>query len=169
MAEVIAIRLSAVRWQGSVVVVTGASRGIGRDVAVGVARRGGRVGLVARSGPELEETLAAVRAAGSDGALVTADVTDRAAIDAAMAALRSTLGPVDVLVANAGIGAYGAFAGGGASDGERLMQVNYVGALNSVAAVVDDMRTRRSGHLAFVGSVAGRVAAPEQAAHAASK
>src|SRR5207244_3951409 len=147
MAEVIAIRLSAVRWQGSVVAVTGASRGIGRDIAVGVARRGGRVGLVARSRPELEETLAAVPAAG---------------IDAAMAALRSTLGPVEVLVANAGIGAYGAFADGGASDGERLMQVNYVGALNSVAAVVDDMRTRRSGHLSFVGSVAGRVAAPEE-------
>ena len=88
----------------AVVAVTGASRGIGAAVAKAVAARGSRVGLIARSAGDLEVVLAGI---GADGVAVTADVADRAAVVAAIAEVEASLGPVDVLVVNAGIGAYG--------------------------------------------------------------
>jgi short-subunit dehydrogenase len=145
-----------VRWAGATVIVTGASRGIGRAVATAAAERGARVGAISRSPvPSV--------------AWQAADVGDRAQVTAAIAALEGELGPTDVLVANAGIGAYGAFADADVADIERLVQVNFLGTVYPVKVVLPGMIERRRGHVVIVASVAGRFGAPFEAAYSATK
>jgi short-subunit dehydrogenase len=152
--------------QNSVLVVTGASRGIGRSVAVAAAARGAKVGLVARSQDELDQTLAAI---GGRGATAAADVGDHAQVSAAIAAIEAELGPVDALVANAGIGAYGAFADENPEHMEQLLRVNVLGTMHAVHAVLPGMISRRRGQLVALGSIAGKIGAPFEAIYSASK
>src|SRR4051812_26091108 len=91
--------------QPKVALITGASSGIGKALAVELGRRGYKVGLTARRVKELEETAAAVAAAGSEALALASDVTDRAAIEGAAAAIEKRFGRIDLLVANAGIAA----------------------------------------------------------------
>lgn len=154
------------RLRDKVVVVTGASRGIGRAVAVAAAEKGARVGLIARSRRDLEEVSAEL---GGRGAVATADVADPAELAAALATLEGELGPVDVLVANAGIGAYGAFADIDSGLMERLVRVNVLGTMHAIRAVVPGMISRRSGHIVTIGSIAGRIGGPFEAAYSATK
>jgi short-subunit dehydrogenase len=148
------------------VLITGASRGIGEAVAVAAVARGARVGLVARAGDDLDRVLAAV---GGAGCAAVADVGDRAAVEAAVASIVAALGPVDVVVANAGIGQYGAFADTPADEVERLLRVNVLGTVHAVQAVLPSMLSRRRGHIVTMGSIAGRIGSPFEAAYAASK
>ena len=149
-------------WAGATVIVTGASRGIGRAVAAAATARGARVGAISRTD-----------AAGTTdvplAAWQPADVADRAQVDAAVAALERELGPTDILVANAGIGAWGRFADTDVADIERLMQVNYMGTVHPVKAVLPGMLERRRGHIVIVSSVAGRFGSPFEAAYSATK
>ena len=147
-------------------VVTGASRGIGRAVAQAAAGHGARVGLVARSEDELGEVL---RSIGGHGTVAVADVGDRRQVLAAVAAIEAELGPVDILVANAGIGAYGPFASIDDDEIERLMRINYLGTVYAIKAVLPGMLERRRGHLVVIASVAGRFGTPFEGAYAASK
>jgi short-subunit dehydrogenase len=155
-----------VRWEGTTAVITGASRGIGRAVALAAAARGARVGLLARSEDDLRSVLAE---AGGRGAWAVADVADADQLAAAIAALEAELGPTDVLVANAGIGAYGAFADLGAEEAERVIRVNVLGTVHALRAVVPGMIDRRRGHVVTIGSIAGRIGSPFEAVYAASK
>jgi 3-oxoacyl-[acyl-carrier protein] reductase len=155
-----------VQWSDAVVVVTGASRGIGREVARRAAGRGARVGLVARSRDELERVLAEV---GGRGAVATADVGDRVAVGDALASIERELGPADVLVANAGIGAYGPFASIDLDLVDQLVRVNLLGTLYTVRAALPGMIERRRGHIVVLGSIAGRIGAPFEAANSATK
>ena len=154
------------RWEGAVVVVTGASRGIGRAVARAAGVRGARLGLVARSRGDLEAVLAE---AGGDGVVAPADVADPAALEDALRLVRERLGPIDVLVNNAGLGAYGPFVDTDPAVFERLMAVNYLAAARAMRFVLPGMLARGRGHVVNVASVAGRIAPPLEAAYAASK
>ena len=154
------------RWDRSVVVVTGASRGIGRAVAEAAAQRGATVGLVARSQTDLDATLADI---GGKGATAAADVGDGQQVRAAIDRLANTLGPIDILVNNAGIGAYGPFADSDADLAEQLIRTNYLGAVHATRAVLGSMIERRHGHVVMIGSIAGRLGAPFEAAYSASK
>ena len=151
---------------GAVAVVTGASRGIGRATARALHERGAAVGLVARSGGELD---ALARELGSRAATATADVADRDQVGAAMTRLSATLGPVDILVNNAGVGAYASMLEEAPATFERLMRVNYLGTVYATLAVLDGMVARRKGHIVNVASVAGKLGAPFEAAYSASK
>ena len=142
------------RWDGAVTIVTGASRGIGRAVARAAADRGARVGLVARSAPELDQVL---REIGGHGVAAVADVGDPAEMQRAVAAVETGLGPVDVVVANAGIGLYGAFADSSLPEVERLVRVNVLGTMYLLRAVLPGMVARRRGHVVVIASIAGRV------------
>jgi short-subunit dehydrogenase len=154
------------RWEGSVAVVTGASRGIGRAVARAAAERGAQVGLISRSQAELDAVLGEI---GGRGAVATADVADRTETEKALAAVEQALGPIDILVNNAGIGAYGAFADEDVETFERLMRVNYLGTIYPMKAVLPGMLTRGRGHIVNIASIAGRIGAPFEAAYSATK
>jgi 3-oxoacyl-[acyl-carrier protein] reductase len=153
-------------WAGKVAVITGASRGIGRAVAVAAADKGASVGLIARSADDLAAVLAEV---GGRGAVAVADVGDPDALTAAITSVEGELGPVDVLVANAGIGQYGAFADVTAEEIERLVRVNVLGTMHAIRAVVPGMISRRRGHIVTIGSIAGRIGSPFEALYSATK
>ena len=156
------------RWAGATTVITGASRGIGRAVALAAAQRGARVGLLARSEEDLRAVLDELGGADA-GAWAVADVADPDQLAAGIAALEAELGPTEVLVANAGIGAYGAFVDLGAAEAERVVRVNVLGTVHALRAVVPGMVARRRGHIVTIGSIAGRLGSPFEAIYAASK
>jgi short-subunit dehydrogenase len=149
-----------------VVVVTGASHGIGRAVASKCHGAGARVGLLARSTDELEE---AKDELGNRVAVATGDVTDRHHLEASLAELERALGAPTVLVNNAGVGAYAAVMEEDPGTFERLMAVNYLGTVHATRAVLPAMARRGHGHIVNIASVAGRVGAPFEAAYSASK
>jgi short-subunit dehydrogenase len=155
-----------VKWSGAVVVVTGASRGIGAEVARQAAARGAKLGLLARNEDELK-TLAAELP--TESLAVPVDVTSHEDLIAALARVRDELGPIDVLVNNAGIGAYGPFTSGGADQLDALWPVNVAAVAHGMAAVLPDMQARGSGVIVNMTSIAGRIGAPGEAAYCASK
>lgn len=160
------MKRTPIEWKDAVVAITGASRGIGREVALAAAKRGARLGLIARSENELDAVLAT---AGGKGVTAGADVGDRDAVTAAIGSVTAALGPIDVLVANAGIGAWGPFASIDLDLVERLVRVNLLGTLYAVRAVLPSMIERRRGHVVVIGSIAGRIGAPFEAAYSATK
>jgi short-subunit dehydrogenase len=149
--------------QSTRVVVTGASRGIGRAIAEAFAARDCEVGLVARSEEELNELVLALPGEGHEA--LAADVGDR---DAIAAALRE-YGPVDVLVVNAGIANYGPFRDMDLDKVERMTRVNWLGTVNTIAAALPGMLDRARGHIVVVSSGAGVRSFPWAAVYGATK
>ena len=95
--------------QGKIALVTGAGKGIGRAVALALAAEGVHVGLLARTDSDLQILATEIKAAGGTVATVVADVADRAAVDTAVAKIHDELGPIDILINNAGIGSFAKF------------------------------------------------------------
>jgi short-subunit dehydrogenase len=158
-------------WSNKVVLVTGASSGIGRGLALALARRGAKLGLVARRKQVLDELVDEIRATGVEAEVlsVATDVKDRESMLAAADLIRAELGSFDLLIANAGIGVTNP---GAELDAEKLAEVinvNVIGAANSVAAVLPEMIERGSGHLAVISSLAAYRGLPKSAAYCASK
>ena len=151
---------------GAVVAITGASRGIGAAAAGAVTARGARVGLIARTADDLEGVLGRL---GGGGVAVSADVADRAATIDAIHQVEAALGPIDVLVANAGIGAYGPLVDMTYEEIERVVQVNVLGTIYAIRAVLPGMVDRRRGHIVTIGSIAGRIGSPFEAVYSATK
>ena len=157
------------KWNGSVAVITGASRGIGAATALAAARKGASLGLIARDEDDLAAVRKDVENAGATCAIAVADVADTASLVGAIQSLESALGPTDVLVANAGIGSFGAFADREEDEIERIVRVNVLGLVHAVRAVVPGMIERRRGHIVTMNSVAGRIGSPWEAIYAATK
>jgi short-subunit dehydrogenase len=151
---------------GSVVVVTGASRGIGEAVARQASAKGARIGLLARNEQELKALAADLP---TESLVVPVDVTKKADLIAALRRVRDELGPIDVLVNNAGIGAYGPFTAGGADQLDQLWPINVAAVAHAMAEVLPDMQARGSGVIVNMTSIAGRIGAPGEAAYCASK
>lgn len=154
------------RLSGSVVVVTGASRGIGAAVARQAAAKGARLGLLARNDAELQELAAGLP---TEALVVPVDVTNKAELVKALRRVRDELGPIDVLVNNAGIGAYGPFADGGADQLDQLWPINVAAVAHGMAEVLPEMQERGTGVIVNMTSIAGRIGAPGEAAYCASK
>ncbi len=154
------------RLDGHVVLVTGASRGIGREIARQAVAKGARVALLARSTADLEVLH---KELGGSCVVTTADVTDRAQVRAAVGAVEQQMGGVDVLVNNAGVGRYDSFLATHVDDVERLMRVNYLGVVNVLDTVVPGMVSRRTGHVVTIGSISGRIGSPFEAPYSATK
>jgi NAD(P)-dependent dehydrogenase (short-subunit alcohol dehydrogenase family) len=153
-----------------VVLITGASRGIGRALALRFAAGGARVALLARSAAGLRETLAAVRDAGGDGGTFTADVTDEAAVADAQREIEGSLGPVDVLVNNAGVGGpTGETWEVDPGEWWRTVEVNLQGTFICARTVLPGMVERRRGRIINVVSNAGAHRWPYFTAYAVSK
>ena len=136
-------------------------------MATSAASRGAKVGLIARGPEDLDAVLEIIGR--ENGAAVAADVAQPDQLTAAIGKLEAELGPTDVLVANAGIGAYGPFAEVDPAEIERLVRVNVLGTMHAIRTVVPGMIERRRGHIVTLGSIAGRVGAPFEALYSATK
>jgi 3-oxoacyl-[acyl-carrier protein] reductase len=156
---------------GKVALVTGASRGIGRAIAVDLARHGATLALVGRDAAALAETAAESAAAGTGPAasVQTADVSDPAAVDAFVAATVKEFGRIDIAVANAGQSVDGLLVRLKPADIDRMLDVNLKSALYLVSAVSRTMMKQRSGAIVLISSIVGVAGNAGQAAYAASK
>lgn len=149
--------------------VTGASSGIGRGLSVRLAQEGYTVGLAARREERLREVAGDIRDYGGAAVVLPCDVSDPTSIRRATSACRDQLGPIDLLVANAGVGARTPPESLSARQVEEVMAVNFFGAVHAVEAVLPEMLRRRSGHLVAVSSIAGFGGLPGRAAYSSSK
>ena len=155
---------------GTVALLTGGGRGVGRLLAARLARAGAAVGLIARSADELAAAVEEIKRAGGTAAAATADVTDQRATAAAFAALRERLGPADVLINNAGIrGPTGPLWEVDASEWWRTFEVNVGGALALTRLALPSMIAAGKGCLINITSYAGVYRWPLMSAYAASK
>jgi short-subunit dehydrogenase len=155
---------------GKRVLITGASGGIGADLARELAGQGAEVALAARRKPEMEALAEELRKAGARVSVLQADLSTRAGVDALVDDALAALGRVDVLVNNAGIDLIGKpWDDGMAEEGERLMQVNVLAPMRLTARLVGDMVARGEGCVVFVSSVAGWAPLPSAAWYSASK
>ena len=152
-----------------VVIVTGASSGIGRETALQFGRRGCRLGLLARRRERLEAVAEEIASAGGEAMALPTDVSHRLQVYRAVQAVLDRWGRIDVLVNNAGFGVYGAVEECRPSDFERQIGVNYLGAVYCTLAVLPSMTGQRSGCIINVSSISGRVPSPLSAGYCASK
>lgn len=159
----------AVCWIETTALVTGASSGIGRALAVEMARRGARVGLLARRAEALDETVGEIQAVNGTALSLPTDVRDGEAVAAAVQKLRRSFGPVNMLIANAGIGDLTPATKFDAQRATEIIAINLVGAINCVAAVLPDMLAQHRGHLVAVSSLAAYRGLPGSSAYSASK
>lgn len=150
------------------VLITGASSGIGAEVARRLARRGDDLVLVARGEEGLRKTLAAVRELGAYAAVVHADVTDRDQIQDAVDAGAAELGGLDAVIANAGAAAYGLFGEMDPDDFERTIAVTLIGAANTARAALPHLE-RTGGVLVATGSVGALHPLPMLGGYSAAK
>lgn len=156
-------------YSGLAAIVTGASSGIGRLLALRLAHKGARVALVARRKGELEAVASEIRAQSGDAIVLPCDVADANQVANVARHALQCFGAIDILVNNAGYGGQRTFLEWDLSDMERIMRVNYFGALCFTKALLPQMVERRRGWLVFMASVTGRIASPEKTAYAASK
>ena len=159
------------RLEGLTVLVTGASRGIGRGIALAFAREGAKLALVATNKNLLNEV--AQECSQASGGLPCSthltDVTDRARAFATVAAASNALGAIDVLVNSAGIYRARSFLDYPEQDFRDLLEVNLFGTLHFMQAVLPAMIERRSGSIINIASTAGKWASPGQSAYNVSK
>lgn len=154
---------------GKVVVLTGASSGIGRAAAVEFARKGARLVLAARGLPALEEVAALCRAAGSEALAVETDVTDEEAVRRLAARALELTGRIDVWVNNAGVTVFAPLLEGPFEDHRRVIETNVYGPIFGARAVLPIFRRQRAGVLINVGSVLGKVGQPYVPSYVISK
>ena len=154
---------------GRVVVVTGASSGIGAATAIECGRARMRVVLAARRTARLGAVADGVKAAGGEARVVPTDVADEAAVRALIDGTVAAWGRLDVLVNNAGIGILATVDQTTPAEFERIVRVNYLGAVHGVLAALPHMRRQGAGHIVNVASVVGKRASPFRAAYVASK
>jgi short-subunit dehydrogenase len=152
-----------------VVIVTGASSGIGRALVTRLAAEGYRVGLIARRRDRLEAAAAAIEVSGGSAAASVADVGDCAALRAAVREIEAQLGPADVMVANAGFAAPTRVDTLNTAEVEETFRVNVLGVIYSVEAVLPGMLNRGHGHLLAISSLAAFKGLPSESAYCASK
>jgi NAD(P)-dependent dehydrogenase (short-subunit alcohol dehydrogenase family) len=154
---------------GKVVVITGASGGVGRAAAREFARRGDRVALIARGQSGLDRAAADVRAAGGQPLVVPADVADHEAVEAAAERVERELGPIDVWVNDAFAGVFAPVTDIEPEEYRRVTEVSYLGYVHGTKAALKRMLPRDRGVIVQVGSALAYRGIPLQSAYCAAK
>lgn len=156
-------------FEKKVVWITGASSGIGEALALEFAREGARLVLSARRADELQRVKTATGLPDADALVLPLDLTDPAALPAAVETVLARFGAVHVLVQNAGISQRSLVHDTSLDIHRRIFEVNYFGVVALTKALLPSMRAGRSGHFVVISSVTGYVATPLRSAYAASK
>lgn len=152
-----------------VALVTGAGKGIGKAIALALAAEGANVGLIARSEADLAALAAEIQGGGGKASFAMADISDRAAVEAAVAKISGELGPVEILVNNAGTGKFGKFLELEPEEWERQIKVNLFGVYYATRAVLPQMIEKQSGDIINISSTAGKNGSATTSAYSASK
>jgi len=152
-----------------VALITGASAGIGRAFAVGLADRGYDLVVVARRTDALEALAAELAPSGATTEVLAADLTTATGLDAVVARLSDDARPIDLLVNNAGYNTHGLFKDHPDDDIERMFRVNVLGQVWWIKAVLPAMRRRGEGWIVNLSSVAGKLGQPDEAVYASTK
>ena len=156
-------------FSGRVAIVTGASAGIGREVALRLARGGADVGLFDLNADAAQEVVEEIHAIGRQAMVAAGNVANRIEVDAAVTAIRAELGPIDILVNNAGILRTTRFLDMTESEWRATFAVNLDGVFNFCQAVLPDMVARRAGNIVNMSSWTGKKGVPNHAAYGATK
>jgi NADP-dependent 3-hydroxy acid dehydrogenase YdfG len=155
--------------EGKVILITGASSGIGEGTARLLAERGARVMLGARRTDRLETLAAEIVAAGGTAQFRALDVTDRADFEAFVSAAEQAFGQVDVLINNAGIMPLSPFISLKVDEWDQMIDVNIRGVLNGIAAALPRMKARGAGHFVNISSIGGYRVWPTCGVYSATK
>ncbi len=152
-----------------IVLVTGASSGIGAGIARELGRAGAKLMLGARRTDRIEALAKEIREGGGEAATQRLDVTDRLDVEAFAEAARRNFGRVDVIVNNAGVMPLSLMASLKVDEWDRMVDVNIKGVLYGIAAVLPEMTTRGSGHIINIASVGALSVSPTAAVYCATK
>lgn len=155
--------------EGKVIVITGASSGIGEAAARELAGRGAKVVLGARRTDRLEKLAAEIKSKGGEARFRAVDVTSRADVEALIRFAKDEFGRVDVLVNNAGVMPLSPMAALKVDEWDKMIDVNIRGVLYGIAAVLPDMKARGSGQIINVASIGAHVVVPTGAVYCATK
>jgi 3-oxoacyl-[acyl-carrier protein] reductase len=154
---------------GKNALITGAGRGIGRATAIALAKEGIHLGLIGLTMSNLENVAAELAQYDVKVSAATADVTDLESVTHAVEHIKSDLGPIDILINNAGVAKFGGFLDLSPEEWEKIIQVNLMGVYNVTRVVLPGMIERKSGDIMNISSSAGQKGAPVTSAYSASK
>ena len=156
-------------FKNQVVVITGASNGIGKQLSIDLAARGAIVAGCGRSIERLRDTLKEVRRASPSSAMIGCDVSDAEQVQGMVAKIATDFGKIDVLINNAGVGMRKPFIETDLKTIEEIIRINYLGAVYCTKAVLPHMIAKRTGHIVNISSGAGLIGTLNMAAYCASK
>lgn len=156
-------------YHGKVCLITGASSGIGREIALGVARRGGHVGLIARRLDRLEELAEQIAMLGGETEIVAASMAVPEEIAAAVQQVHERWGRLDITIANAGVGVMKSAAKLSTEQVEEMVRVNLLGAIHVLLASLRIMLHAGGGHLVGVSSLGSFRGLPKSSVYSATK
>jgi 3-oxoacyl-[acyl-carrier protein] reductase len=154
---------------GKTALVTGAGKGIGKAIALALAKEGVHVGLVARTEKDIQAVAGEITALGVKASVAAADVSQRVEVEAAVAKVQQELGPVDILINNAGTATFGKFLELEPEVWEQQIRVNVFGVYYATRAVLPQMIERQTGDIVNISSTAGKSGSPVTSAYSASK
>ena len=154
---------------GKTALITGAGRGIGRAAAIALAKEGVNIGMLGLTLANLEKVTAELEEFNVNVAGAVADVSDLESVQHAVEHINGELGPIDILINNAGTAKFGGFLELDPKEWEKIIQVNLMGTYYVTRAVLPGMIERKTGDIINVSSTAGQKGAPVTSAYSASK
>lgn len=155
--------------KNKVVVITGASAGVGRAIARDLSARGAKVALIARGIVKLRATQKEIQDSGGEAEVYTLDVSSESALEEAAIGIEKTLGPIDIWINNAMVTMIGEVKDISSEEVKRVMDVNYLGSVNGILVAQRRFHERGKGHIIQIGSALAYLSIPLQSAYCASK
>lgn len=155
--------------KNKVVVITGASAGVGRAIARDLGKQGAKLALIARGIVKLRATQKEIVDAGGQAEVYPLDVSNEASLEEAAIEIEKTLGPIDIWINNAMVTMIGEVKDISSEEVKRVMDVNYLGSVNGILVSYRRFRERGKGHIVQIGSALAYLSIPLQSAYCASK